>query len=69
MMREDARPNEIAEEASTHSEVDRAHVRLLEVLDRVHAYMPDVTEEEANQDIQEAIQAVRAERRSSPSKP
>lgn len=41
---------------------EEASRRLGEVLDRIHAHMPDVDEEEVDRDIAQAIQEVRAER-------
>ena len=48
---------------STASAQNRAGNRLMEFLDEMHAKMPDVPEEQVQQDIEEAIAAVRAENR------
>ena len=53
-------PAEIAQEVRTSTKQERARRRLLTFLKEVHQKMPDVSEEEADQDIQQAIQAVRA---------
>jgi len=51
-------------EARVEQEKKRAEARrrLKEVMERVHARMPDVSEEEADRDIARAIRQVRAER-------
>lgn len=48
---------------STASAQNQAGNRLMEFLDELHAKMPDVPEEQAQKDIEEAITAVRAEKR------
>lgn len=51
-----------AQEIAASSRREQAHARLIKLLDQAHAQMPDVSEEEADRDINEAIRAVRAER-------
>lgn len=53
-------PPEITEEVSVSTKEERARQRLLKLLERVHQKMPDVPEEEAQRDIEEAIRALRA---------
>lgn len=48
----------------TKKQNEAARRRLVDLLDQVHSKTPDVPEEEATLDIQEAIQAVRARVRS-----
>lgn len=52
-------PAEKAAELGRESETARARTRLAEFLARVQAQMPDVPADEVEQDIEEAIQAVR----------
>ena len=52
-------PGEIARTVATGTEEERASRRLLAFLDQIHRKLPDVPEEEAEQEIQEAVQAVR----------
>lgn len=52
-------PAELAEDVARGKEV-RARSRLLDYLEQVHATVPEVPEEEVEQAIREAIQAVRA---------
>lgn len=56
----EALPAEVTEEVSVSTKEERARQRLLRLLERVHRKLPDVPEEEAQKDIEEAIQAVRA---------
>jgi len=53
----------VEEEISNASAQNQAGNRLMEFLEEMHAQMPDVPEEEAQKDIEEAIAAVRAEKR------
>lgn len=53
----------LEEELSNASAQNQAGNRLMEFLEEMHAQMPDVPEEEAQKDIEEAIAAVRAEKR------
>ena len=50
-------------EISAASAQNQAGHRLMEFLDEMHAQMPDVPEEQAQKDIEEAIAAVRAEKK------
>jgi hypothetical protein len=52
--------DEMAQTIATSKREEAARWRLVEHLDQVHSRTPDVSEEEAEQDIQQAIQAVRA---------
>ncbi len=52
-------PADVQEEVATRGKEERARSRLLDLLDEAHATMPDVPEEEVEQDIAEAVQAVR----------
>ncbi|HEX9988640.1 MAG TPA: type II toxin-antitoxin system prevent-host-death family antitoxin [Chloroflexia bacterium] len=63
LMQGETLPDEIAEDVAIGSRTGRAHASLVGFLDRVQAHMPEVPEEEANQDIAEAIREVRAEQR------
>lgn len=63
MVSNGALPKELAEEVAIAAKRQRAHADLADFLREVHKRMPEVSEEEAEQDILEAIQAVRAERR------
>jgi prevent-host-death family protein len=53
-------PDEMAQAIATSKREEAARWRLVEHLDQVHSKTPDVSEEEAEQDIHQAIQAVRA---------
>ena len=53
----------VEEELSNASAQNQAGNRLMEFLEEMHAQMPDVPKEEAQKDIEEAIAAVRAEKR------
>jgi len=53
----------VEEEISNASAQNQAGNRLMEFLEEMNAQMPDVPEEEAKKDIEEAIAAVRAEKR------
>jgi prevent-host-death family protein len=58
-------PAELRDEMAASSRGSVAGVRLsrlLDFLEEVHGHMPDVSEEEAERDIAEAIRVVRAER-------
>ena len=50
-------------EISNASAQNQAGNRLMEFLDEMHAQMPEVPEEQAQKDIEEAIAAVRAEKK------
>jgi len=52
-------PAEVAEAVVTGMRHQLAQRRFLEFLDQVQARMPEVSEEEGERDIQEAIQAIR----------
>jgi prevent-host-death family protein len=56
----DQAPSDITKAVAISKKQELARRRLLTLLEEVHQKMPDVPEEEANRDIQEAIQAVRA---------
>ncbi len=53
---------EVAQKVDSERKRAEASRRLKEVMDRVHAQMPDVPEEEVDRDIAQAIAEVRAER-------
>ena len=53
-------PDEFAQTVAVSSKEEMARRRLIEFLDQVQTRIPEVSEEEADRDIQEAIQAVRA---------
>lgn len=53
---------DVAERLAAEQRRAEAGRRLKEVMERVHARMPDVPEEEADRDIARAIREVRAER-------
>ncbi len=53
----------VGEELSNASAQNDAGNRLMAFLEEMHAQMPDVPEEEVQKDIEEAIAAVRAEKR------
>ena len=53
----------VGADISTASAQSQAGNRLMEFLDEMHAQMPDVPEDQAQKDIEEAIAAVRAEKR------
>lgn len=55
----EARENRANQGRSVSGEEAAARSRLTQFLDKVHRSMPDVPEEEVEQDIQEAIEAVR----------
>lgn len=55
-------PQDLEVELTAATERERAHERLTGLLAEVHSHMPDVSEEEAEQDILEAIRAVRSAR-------
>lgn len=60
LIKPDELPTEVAHEVSVSTREEQARRRLLKLLERVHQKMPDVPEEEAQEDIEEAIRAVRA---------
>ncbi len=63
MVQDGELPQELAQEIASVAKMQRAHSKLTDHLREIHERMPDVSEEEADRDIAEAIQAVRAERR------
>ncbi len=63
---------EIEDRLVNASRREQASRQLSEILERVHAHMPDIDEEEVDRDIAEAIQAVRrapAKRKHATAKP
>lgn len=54
-------PDEISQEIVSSAQAASSRTRLKEFLAHAHPQIPDVPEEEVNQDIQEAITAVRAQ--------
>ena len=55
-------PAEVAESVSISAKEGLARQSLLGFLDQFHAKVPDIPEDEADLDIQEAVTAVRAEK-------
>ena len=55
-------PAGVVEDVTTSGKEEAARKRLIKFLDKVHSKTPKVSEEEANLDIQEAIQSARAKR-------
>jgi prevent-host-death family protein len=53
-------PQEVAEELQTEAEAAQARSKLQAFLDAIHRKLPSIPDEETEQDIQEAIQAVRS---------
>jgi prevent-host-death family protein len=53
-------PQEVAEELQTEAQAAQARTQLQAFLDGVHRKLPSIADEETEQDIQEAIQAVRS---------
>jgi prevent-host-death family protein len=53
-------PQELAETLQTESQAGQARAQLQSFLDTIHRKLPPIADEETEQDIQEAIKAVRS---------
>lgn len=59
----EALPAGVAQQLSQASRLQNAHESMREFLDQMHARMPDVSEAEGEQDVDQAVREVRSRRR------